>query len=244
MRGSWRPNRAATYWPPLLWPSAFLSRSPGLLNRGPGAQPLWDMFLDPASSLQLVWSPTDLISNCNCFNRGPEGSLLVGAGFLYSILPPAGLVSKLTDFLSSPSYIIVQRRPSSCGRHNRTHSTRPQSKLYTDIPRADAPVIFTGAVPIWTARPGRMSICNTWTYGKQWKDTWTTQVRFQNRGDISDASTVFPHKELNEIRRKKSLDILKQNKNCLLFTYWTIYKKIRESLNRFSDFFSYGHFYW
>ena len=38
--------------------TAFLSRSPGLLNWGPGAQPLWYMFLIPASSLQLVWSPT------------------------------------------------------------------------------------------------------------------------------------------------------------------------------------------
>ena len=37
VRGSWRPNRTATYWPPLLWPSAFLSRSPGLLNRRPGS---------------------------------------------------------------------------------------------------------------------------------------------------------------------------------------------------------------
>ena len=36
VRGSWRPNRTATYWPPLLWPSAWcLSRSPGLLNRRP-----------------------------------------------------------------------------------------------------------------------------------------------------------------------------------------------------------------
>ena len=33
---------------------------------------------------------------------------LLGAGFLYSILSPTGLVSKQTDFLSSPSYIIVQ----------------------------------------------------------------------------------------------------------------------------------------
>ena len=33
VRGSRRPNRTATYWPPLLWPLAFLSRSPGLLNR-------------------------------------------------------------------------------------------------------------------------------------------------------------------------------------------------------------------
>ena len=30
------------------------------------------------------------------------------AGFLYRILSPIGLVSKLTDFLSSPCYIIVQ----------------------------------------------------------------------------------------------------------------------------------------
>ena len=32
VRGSWRPNRTATYWPPLLWPSALcLSRSPDAL---------------------------------------------------------------------------------------------------------------------------------------------------------------------------------------------------------------------
>ena len=49
VRGSWRPNRTATYWPPLLWPSAFLSRSPGMLNRGPGAQPLWVLVFSTAS---------------------------------------------------------------------------------------------------------------------------------------------------------------------------------------------------
>ena len=43
---------------------------------------------------------------------------------------------------------------------NRTHSTRPRSRLYSDIPRADAPVIYTGAFPIFTARAGRRSICN------------------------------------------------------------------------------------
>ena len=59
MRGSWRPNRTATYWPPLLWPSVFLFRSPGLLNRGPG------------------------------------GSTSLGDGFLYHVLSPTGLVSKL-----------------------------------------------------------------------------------------------------------------------------------------------------
>ena len=38
VRGSWRPNRTAIYWPPLLWSSTLcLSRSPGLLNRRPRA---------------------------------------------------------------------------------------------------------------------------------------------------------------------------------------------------------------
>ena len=36
------------------------------------------------------------------------GLTLLGAGFPHRILSPTGLVSKLTDFLSSPSYIIVQ----------------------------------------------------------------------------------------------------------------------------------------
>ena len=38
--------------------------------------------------------------------RGP--SFLLSAGFLYHIFSPTGLVSKLTDLLSSPCYIIVQ----------------------------------------------------------------------------------------------------------------------------------------
>ena len=73
---------------------------------------------------------TRLIPNCSIGGLGPT---LLSAGFLYHISTPTGLVSKLTDFLSSASYIIVQR-PPSCGRHNRTHSTRPRSRLYSDIP--------------------------------------------------------------------------------------------------------------
>ena len=70
MRGSWRQNRTAIYWPPLLWPSALcLSRSPGLLNRRPGGPLGWMLAFSTAS----------------CHQR----------------------VSKLTDFLSSPSYILV-----------------------------------------------------------------------------------------------------------------------------------------
>ena len=89
-----------------------------------------------------------------------NGPASLDAGFLYRVLSPTGLVSKLPDFLFSPSYIIVQR-PPSCGRHNHTHSTHPRSRLYSDIPWADAPVIYIGAFPILTAWPGRRSIYNT-----------------------------------------------------------------------------------
>ena len=77
----------------------FLSRSPGLLNRGPGG---------PASLgagfLYHIYSPTATTQS------GAWGPTLLGAGFLYRILCP-------TDWTScSLSYIIVQR-PPSCGRH-------------------------------------------------------------------------------------------------------------------------------
>ena len=91
VRESWRPNRTATYWPPLLWPSALcLSRSPGLFNWRPGAQLSAGCWLLPLP-----------------------------------LLSPNSLVSELTDFLSSPSYIIVQR-PPSCGRH-KLHQLNPST---------------------------------------------------------------------------------------------------------------------
>ena len=68
VRGSWRPNRTAIYWPPLSWPSAMcLSRSPGLLNRRPRGSLYW---------LSLL----HLISNFSGpqLNRGPWGPLQPG----------------------------------------------------------------------------------------------------------------------------------------------------------------------
>ena len=62
VRGSWRANRTATYWPPLLWPQQRFLSVLGCSTGGLGVQPLWDMFLNPASSPQLVWSSTDWIS--------------------------------------------------------------------------------------------------------------------------------------------------------------------------------------
>ena len=58
VRASWRPNKIATYWTPLLWPSALcLSRSTGLLNRRPeGLAFCWVLF----SLLHLVSNSFDL----------------------------------------------------------------------------------------------------------------------------------------------------------------------------------------
>ena len=100
--------------PTLLAIIAFLSCSPVLLNRVAGAQPLLDMFLIPASSRQLVWSPTATAQS------GAWGSTLLGVGFLYRNLSP-------TDWTScAPSYMIVRRPPSSCGRH-KSHSFNPST---------------------------------------------------------------------------------------------------------------------
>ena len=62
VRGNWRPNRTAIYWPPFLWPSALcLSRSPGLVNRRSSGPALcWMMAFFTASYHQLVWSPNSI----------------------------------------------------------------------------------------------------------------------------------------------------------------------------------------
>ena len=70
VRGSWRTNRTATYWPPLYWPSALcLSCSPGLFNQRPGGPLHWVLFFLPhlvsnSSDLQLpdfLSSPSNII---------------------------------------------------------------------------------------------------------------------------------------------------------------------------------------
>ena len=54
---------------------------------------------------------------------GAWGPTPLGASFLYHILSPTGLVSKLTEFLSSPSYIIVQSSTQSLEWHVWTSSS-------------------------------------------------------------------------------------------------------------------------
>ena len=68
---------------------------------------------------------------------------------------------QVTDFLSSPGLYNNLTSTLLAGVTNHTHSTRSRSRLYSDIPRPDAPVIYTGAFPILTARSGRRSVYNT-----------------------------------------------------------------------------------
>ena len=65
MRGSWRLNKDCNILTSPAPPGIAVchSRSPGLLNRGPGAQPLWDMF--SSQHLLINWSPNSI--------RGPKG---------------------------------------------------------------------------------------------------------------------------------------------------------------------------
>ena len=144
---SWRLNRTATYWPP---PHSYGHNSVSVLlgcsTGGLGAQPLWDMVLNPASSLQL-----------QLLSWGPEGSLC------WVLVFSTASYLQLTDFLSSPGLYNCSTPTFFLWVSQITlNSTRPRSRLYPDIPRPDAPVIYTGAFPILTAWPG--SICNTNTW--------------------------------------------------------------------------------
>ena len=116
--------------------TAFLSRSPGLLNQGPGVPT--SLGHGPHSS---IFSPTNLNSNCSI--GGPEGPLC------WVLVLSTASYLQLTRTSCAPSYIIVLRP---------LNSTCRQSRLSPWYLRPDAPVIYTGAFPILTARPG--SICN------------------------------------------------------------------------------------
>ena len=115
-----------------------------LLNRGPGGPaslghvPRSSIFSPTATAQSGAWRPT-----------------LLGAGF-----PLPHLKSNWLNFLCTELYDNLTPTLLPASVTNRTHSIRPPSRLYSDIPRPDAPVIYTGAFPILTARPGRRSIYN------------------------------------------------------------------------------------
>ena len=120
----------------------------------------------PGSWGPSIFSPTDWGSELQLLNRRPGGPASLGAGSLYRILFPTCWTS------SAPTYIIVRAHLLLVGVTNHTHSTRPRSRLYSEIPRLDAPVIYTGAFPILTARPSGRSIYNTWFDGNTIKFAW------------------------------------------------------------------------
>ena len=97
VRGSWRPNRAAIYWPPLSWPSALcLSRSP---DAQPEARRL--SFLLSAGFLYHILSPTSGL------NRSPKGPFCRWWPSLPHLVTNSSHLQH-TAFPSSPSHIIVQ----------------------------------------------------------------------------------------------------------------------------------------
>ena len=126
MRGSWWPNLTAIFWPPLLWPSTLcLFRSPVCSTGGPEAHSAgwWLSLLHLISNFygpQLIGGPKDpfglmwlslphLISNFSGpqLIRSPKGPF----GLMRLSLPHLvyNSVLQLSDFLSWPSYTIVQR---------------------------------------------------------------------------------------------------------------------------------------
>ena len=111
-------------------------------------------------SLSGCWfSLLHLICNSSdpqLLNRGPGGSLcwvlaFSTASWLQLVCSPNWL-PVFTELYNTSTPILLPVGITNC-----THSTHPRSRLYS-IPRLDAPVIYIGAFPILTARPGRRSI--------------------------------------------------------------------------------------
>ena len=120
--------------------TAFLSRSPGLLNRGPGGPA--SLGHGPHSS---IFSPTD----SNFSFEGPEGPLC------WVLVLSTASYLQLTRTSCALSYIIILRP---------LNSTCRQSRLFPWYLWPDAPVIYTGAFLLLTAWPGRRSIYNKTSY--------------------------------------------------------------------------------
>ena len=99
MRGSWRSNITAIFWPPLLWPSTLC------LSLSPDAQPeaLGSTLLG-VGFLYCILSASSLDPN----SSGPQAPS-VWCGFPYHLSPPTVSNSTATWLPSWLRYIIVQR---------------------------------------------------------------------------------------------------------------------------------------
>ena len=124
--------------PTLMAITAFLSRSTGLLNRGPGGS-----------------ASAGTCSHSSIFSPIPTAQ----SGVLRapSVVCWFSLQHPISNWLTSclhPGYMIVLRPLNSTRRQSR-------SPLISWYLRPDAPVIYTGAFLLLTAWPGRRLICNT-----------------------------------------------------------------------------------
>ena len=109
MRGSWRLNKDCNILTSPA-PSDIAVRrscSPGL-NRRPGDPLCW------LSLLHLITSWSGLVPK---LHRGSRGPLLLVGGFAYHDFDSNSSDLQLTDFLFSPSYIIVQSPTQSLEWH-------------------------------------------------------------------------------------------------------------------------------
>ena len=121
VRGSWRPNRTAIYWLPLLWPSALcLSRSPGLLNRPGVAFPTTSHLYSNCSlswqSYIIVQHPLNRPLNLwnGMFDR-PQAEITV-MQFSGHSLPVHQSMSVPWDFLPCP--ISLAKHAYAISSHN------------------------------------------------------------------------------------------------------------------------------
>ena len=145
----------------ILTPFFWLSQPffPALLGCSTGG-------LGPSLSAESWFPFQHLFSNSNCSIGCPEGPLC------WVLVLSTASYLQLTDFLSSPG--LYNWSPSTFflwASQIALNSTHPRSRLYPDIPRPDAPVIYISAFPILTAWTGRRSICNSW----QKNDTGNTK---------------------------------------------------------------------
>ena len=173
MRGSWRLNKDCNILtsPALLDIAGCRSRSPGLLNRRPGGPLRWVLTFSNTSCHKRVWSPNWLVSK---------------------------LDSKLTDFLSSPSYIIVQSPTQYLEWHvwssssgNNCHAVYSSCSSGASVydctagfylvpycqPSTPTPKEYELPPSLeWHIWPGRRSIYNTWNHF-----LWESFVLFSNK---------------------------------------------------------------
>ena len=122
--GDW--SKPATYWPPLLWPSALcLSCSPVLINLRPGGS---------AFCWVLAFSTTSCHQRVSKLNWGSWGPLLLSGGFLYHILSPTRLIS---DSLTS----CLTELYNSSITYSIAHSIFGMACLIVDCHQAEITVI-------------------------------------------------------------------------------------------------------